>query len=583
METKQCQNCKTSFQIQPEDFEFYSKLQVPPPTFCPDCRMQRRLAYRNERALYRRKCDLCAKSLISQYPEKMPFPVYCIECWWSDKWDVGQFTQDFDPSKPFLTQFQELQNKIPRPHNNNASSLVNSEYTNCAGMSKNCYLMFGAHINEDCSYSHYINESKDCVDNLYAIKCESCYQCFDIENCYNLSYSQSSSQCHDSMFLFDCRNCSDCIGCAGLRSKQYHILNQPYTKEEYFKKKAELKLDTRSGLKAFHDKFDKEIFLSVPRKYYHGQSNQDSSGDYLANTEKTQQSFYAKKCRNVKFAFWCNEAADLYDYFAWGNIENSYEAVSVGYEAYRCLFTSICWDKVSDLEYCNLCFTSSNLFGCIGLRQKKFCILNKQYSEAEYNKLRGQIIEQMSSVLYKDKQGLIYKYGEFPPIELSPFPYWDTVAQEHFPLSNEEVQKRGYVWRDTEKPQYKINLKTAELPESIAEVQDNILTQVIGCEHNGKCQDQCTVAFKIVPAELAFYRKKGVPLPTLCHNCRHAERVAMRNPLKLWPRDCDCAGKGNTTEHFHGPAKCPNKFETSYKPGRPERVYCEQCYQAEIT
>lgn len=36
-ETKTCQNCKTRFTIEPEDFVFYEKIGVPAPTFCPEC------------------------------------------------------------------------------------------------------------------------------------------------------------------------------------------------------------------------------------------------------------------------------------------------------------------------------------------------------------------------------------------------------------------------------------------------------------------------------------------------------------------------------------------------------------------
>ncbi len=46
-ETKTCQNCKKEFQIEPEDFAFYEKINVPPPTFCPECRMIRRMMFLN--------------------------------------------------------------------------------------------------------------------------------------------------------------------------------------------------------------------------------------------------------------------------------------------------------------------------------------------------------------------------------------------------------------------------------------------------------------------------------------------------------------------------------------------------------
>ena len=66
-ETRRCQNCKTDFAIEPEDFAFYEKIKVPPPTFCPECRLIRRSLFRNERVLYRKKDDM---SGIYCYAEK---------------------------------------------------------------------------------------------------------------------------------------------------------------------------------------------------------------------------------------------------------------------------------------------------------------------------------------------------------------------------------------------------------------------------------------------------------------------------------------------------------------------------------
>ncbi|MBI4059642.1 hypothetical protein HY406_01100, partial [Candidatus Giovannonibacteria bacterium] len=126
---------------------------------------------------------------------------------------------------------------------------------------------------------------------------------------------------------------------------------------------------------------------------------------------------------------------------------------------------------------------------------------------------------------------------------------------------------------------------------------------VIECQHQGKCNEQCTEAYKIIPQELQFLRRMNLPLPRLCPNCRHYQRIKQRNPLKLWHRKCQCAGLTsenrvyqNTASHPHHmelppsvgtpTAKhvgaCPNEFETTYAPERPEIVYCEKCYLAEV-
>ncbi|MBI2024128.1 hypothetical protein HYT00_01955 [Candidatus Giovannonibacteria bacterium] len=582
-ETRKCQNCKSDFVIEPDDFKFYEKISVPPPTFCPECRLQRRLAFRNERNLYRRNCNLCGRDIVSMWQKNVPFPVYCQECWWSDKWDGIGFGREFDESKSFLEQFAELQKLIPRPQyfNYESARLVRSPYANCSGDLEDCYLVFATQYSRNCAYTHYLNNGKDSFDMLYSDKAERCYDSQDIENCYNVSFSVSSSNCVDSMFLFDCKNCNDCLGCSGLRNKKYHILNKPFSKEEYEKKKKELKLNTSAGVAEFRKKFFDEIYYNTPRKYYHGQMNSNFSGDYISNTENTFEGFYTKNTRNVKYSFWCLGGDDVYDYFAWGDLHKSYEVVSSGDNSFNIKFTYGCWGGSRNIEYSTYCISCNDLFGCVGLRHKKFSILNKQYSEDEYYKLREKIIKQMTEKSYVAKDGIQYKYGEFFPIELSIMFYNETVAEEHFPLTQEEALAKGYLWNEGERGSYVASKKGTELPQSISDVGDDILNEVIECR-------VCKRPYRIIEPELKFYKEMDLPLPQLCPDSRHLERIKLRNPLKLWKRKCECNSKKakivyqNTAVHEHGESECLNEFETSYAPERPEIVYCEQCYLKEV-
>ena len=582
-ENKICQNCKQNFTIEPEDFEFYEKMHVPPPTFCPECRLQRRLAFRNERNLYKRNCNLCGKEIISMHQKSAPFPVYCQDCWWSDKWDPAGYGRDFNPSRSFLEQFSALQKLVPLSQYLNVSSarIINSPYTNCAGDIENCYLIFGALDDRNCAYSHYIEGALESFDMLYSEKVEKCYEGFDIDSSYKVFFSQSSQNCIDSMFLFDCKNCNNCIGCSGLRNKSFYILNEPYTKEEYMKKKKELKLNTAAGIDAFKKRFIEEVYYKTPRKFYHGHMNSGFGGDYISNTEKTYHSFYTKNTRNNKFCFWCINGQDVYDYFAWGDLERSYECVSSGEFSYNIKFSNVCWGQSKDIEYSSFCIGGLDLFGCISLRNKQYCILNKQYSKEEYEVLRGKIIKQMEDIPYRAKDGLIYSYGEFMPIELSPCYYNDSVAQEHFPLNKEEASAKGYLWNEGERGVYTITKKGEELPQSISEVGDEILNEVIECK-------VCKRPYRIIEPELKFYREMNLPLPQLCPDSRHMERIKYRNPLSLWKRKCECNSERsqtiyqNTATHEHGVAECSNEFETAYASGRPELIYCEQCYLKEV-
>ena len=174
-------------------------------------------------------------------------------------------------------------------------------------------------------------------------------------------------------------------------------------------------------------------------------------------------------------------------------------------------------------------------------------------------------------------------YGNFFPIKLSPYGYNETTAQEYFPLTKEQAIEKGYSWKDPEPRNYQITLKTADIPDHIKDVKEDILNQIIACQHQGDCNEQCTEAYRIIPQELDFLRKMNLPIPRLCPNCRHYQRIKQRNPLRLWHRQCMCDYKiyKNTAKHDHE-GRCPNEFETTYAPERPEIVYCEKCYLREV-
>lgn len=79
-----CQFCSKSFLIIAQEQNFYLKKDLPWPVHCPECRQKRRLSLRNERKLYRRRCDKCQKEIISTYSPESQYKVYCQECFWQD-------------------------------------------------------------------------------------------------------------------------------------------------------------------------------------------------------------------------------------------------------------------------------------------------------------------------------------------------------------------------------------------------------------------------------------------------------------------------------------------------------------------
>lgn len=76
----------------------------------------------------------------------------------------------------------------------------------------------------------------------------------------------------------------------------------------------------------------------------------------------------------------------------------------------------------------------------------------------------------------------------------------------------------------------------SELPD-IDQVSDDILTKAIICELSGK-------PFRIIKAELAFYRKHDISLPRKHPDIRHEERMKLRPGRILYLRACDSCEKG---------------------------------------
>jgi len=548
---KSCRNCSENFEITQEDKNFYDKIspvfsgkkyQIPEPSLCPDCRQQRRLSFRNFVNLYNRECDLTGKKIISCYDTEINFPVYEQHEWWGDKWDQFQYGKEFDFSRSFFKQFQELYVKTPKMSVHNAQC-ENSDYCNFSYNSKNCYLVFGNINNEDCQFGHIVWKSENCYDCVYTYQSELCYESTDTVNCYDVSFSQNVENCRNSHFLINCKNCVNCFGCTGLVNAKYYIFNKKYSQEKYEEMLQQFNKGDFSLVETAKKRVNNLLSHDIV-KNYHGLHNENISGDYIYFCKNTQKSYDTKNCEDSKFLVTVESFIDCYDCsFSPQKTEISYEGIFIS--GYSILFSHNAID-CSNVIYSDNCFYCKNCFGCSSLKNAQYCIFNKQYTKEEYEKLVPKIIEHMQ------KTG---EWGEFFPSEISPFAYNETVAQEYFPLTKKEVVEKGLNWKEEKKSQEYLGPKV-EIPDDISDVTDEICSKILQCEVTEKL-------YKITPQELQFYRKMNIPIPRKCPDQRHKERMALRNPRKLFERKCD---------------NCSVKISTTYAPERPEKVFCEKCY-----
>ncbi len=513
-------------------------------------------------------------AVVSLFPEGSEVPVYSPKAWWSDNWDAIDYGQEYDFSKPFFEQFGKLLRKVPQfALQNQYTTMINTEYVNMGTYLKNCYLVFNTAYSEDSSYTTFFLNGKNCLDMYQAGNCELSYETTQAYKCYRSFYSDNCADSFDIYFSKNLRGCTNCFGCINLVKQSYCIFNQQFTKEAYAEELKKYDLGSHAAVEEIKRKAA-GFFLEHPVRFAEEYFNTNVTGNQIYGCKNVFESFETKSAEDSKylqFVFYPS-SRDCYDMTLWGqNASRIYECMGAGDNQDMVKFSFDCWAPATNIEYSyHIVSSNKDLFGCIGLRNKQYCILNKQYTKEEYEELVPKIKQHMIDMPYVDAKGRVYKYGEFFPTEISLFAYNETLAQSYFPLEKDRIEEKGFRWKDREENTYAVTKTSADLPDNIKDADDSILKEVIECEVSKR-------AFRLTPAEFQFYKTQNIPIPRLHPDERHKRRLAKQNPMKLWHRSCMC----NLDNHGHA-GVCPNEFETPYSPERKEILYCGSCYQKEV-
>ena len=316
MENQMCQNCKQEFTLTGNDLGFYEKIKVPPPTFCPDCRSQRRFIWRNERTLHKRECDLCKKGMIGLYPPGTPFPVYCYECWHSDKWDGSDYGIDYDSSKTFLSQLKDVLDKVPRLAIWIVQS-TNSQYTNQSYSNKNCYLSFALRDSEDSAYITRVVNLKKCFDCLYTHNSEFTYEGVNIDKSYRSAFVDEAEGCVDSFFVSNSRNCQQCTGIVNMRSATNVFFGEKLSREDYKNKLGALDFGSRNTVQTLKKHFE-NLKLTSPMKFGKLVNCQGTTGDHVSNARNCHFIFDGFDLENCSHSMWIYKCKEVYDSYGLG-------------------------------------------------------------------------------------------------------------------------------------------------------------------------------------------------------------------------------------------------------------------------
>lgn len=565
IEWRTCDVSGTEFPIFQSDKDFLDKISpsfagqkfvIPLPTICPEERERRRLLFRNERKLYRRKCSASGKDIISNYSSDKSYKIYDKEYRWSDNRDPLHFGRDWLWESSFSDTFRLLYDAVPRPSSILVSSL-GSDYNNHAGYLKNCYMCCDVWWIEDSMYISRSYYDKNSLDLTYTGNCENCYQLVESFECTSCTYSLLLSKCYDCHWTYACQWCSSCFLCSNLTNKSYCIYNKQYTKEQY--KQIIQELITEHDAKWFQQQYD----ILIHNALYSACTNincENSVGNYLKNCTHSILSFSVQDSEYMRY---CNgESGGQYimdDNFSWwqpiGSAQYNYMTIWCE-SSHHLLFCFSCWQWCSNLLYCDFCHSCSYCFWCIWLRNKSYCIFNKQYTQEDYEIQVAKIIAHMQSS---------WERWEFFHPSLSPFGYNETVAYEYYPLSPSEAWTRGYKRQinnyDPIIPAWVDTLCKKDLPDrerSMLRETDDILKKIIICESSGR-------PFRIIRQELDYYRAHHLPLPSYHPDVRHEQRNTLRPWKQLFLRNC---------------IACATTMLSVYE--TEEKIYCESCYQKEV-
>ena len=549
MQQSRCVITGEPFAISDYEQEYCRKFDVPLPVIAPLMRLRRMAVFRNRSYLFHSVCAESGKKILSSIAPERALTVWDRDIWESDRFDPMAAGRDYDFSKPFFTQFEELFRQVPLPNLSiNRPTMENSDFTNGITGAKNCYLIFSCSFCEDSLYSKLLYKCTNVVGSVLGRESQLCYSCSDIHRCYNLCFSSSCHDCFDSNFLHNCLSCKNCFGCVNLSHQQYVFFNEQLSKEAYFERVAEFDLGSHAAIQHAAAKFAAHR-RSFPTRHIDGRSSENSTGQHINNSKNCRNCYSTAEGEDLEHCIYINNAVNSLFYFGYGNSSRGvYSSVTVGDSSENVRFSFECWPSVNDLEYCAYVHRgSNNCFGCVGLRKQSYCILNKQYSREQYRELVARIRLHMRST---------GEYGKFFPWGCSPNYYNFSEGIDWMPLPREQAEQFGFEWLEPPPEPAATNIA---LPDHITDCDDSVLKTGCTCELTGK-------RFAFQRAELEFHRRMNIALPRLAplERIRHNAEFLIVHPV-----------------HSGSCAKCGEAFETTRDQTR-DTVFCESCFQKEL-
>jgi len=402
----------------------------------------------------------------------------------------------------FMNDLQLLFRTNPLPNLHQSIGADNSDYTDWAWNVKNCYLSFIISMSENVLYSFSTKTHITNVISSVAVRsnCNNIFDSFYVTNSSNVFFSRSIHNSYNTWFCENMTWCQNCILCHDLENISYCIRNKQYSVEDYNKLSQEIVLN-------------KEKFKNYKSDLHGSLANVKSEwsiGNWLFSTNKLTNGLICASIEsgnNVFMTWWESLKTNYFDVFCWGRWDYCYGTLHAANFVDHIYCSALIYNSSSIfysyyLDNCSFCLW------CVWLKNKSYCILNKQYTKEERYAKVDEIFTQMERK---------WQLWEFFPATMNPFYFNDTAAYLIDPsFTKEEVTKLWYLRRDepikVDIPEWAITVQSSELDqfESLDEqwnwrLDETVCKRVI-LDENGD-------AYRIIPMELEFLQKHGLPLP----------------------------------------------------------------------
>jgi len=286
----------------------------------------------------------------------------------------------------FTEEYNRLKLQYPRVPTNSAKS-DDSECGDYLYMCNDAYFSFDNASSEHIIYIFDSFKARNCADGDYVVESELCYECVDVLKCYNSTYLNFCGGVTDSHYSWDCGNSHHLFGCVHLNYKQYCIFNKQYTKEEYEEKIGALLKEPPEK----HQAQMKELSTKYPiTTTYISHSENADYGNHVDYSKNMYLCFDSAHNENSAYLYDSHHIKTSYDLTQSFHSELCYECVDSS-KLNNCFYMTNC-STVYDSGFCKDCRDGHNLFGCVALDKKEYCILNRQYTKEEYERQMREIM-----------------------------------------------------------------------------------------------------------------------------------------------------------------------------------------------